>query len=85
LLSELEEEALLLVLLLKVDELLVRPPVGGNIIVVPSTSKDPLDPNDIVCDPIVCSTGPGVIVVLPKNNIVLPPVATSPEAKVTVS
>jgi len=79
------EEALLLVSLLKLDELLVRPPLASNIVVVPSTSKDPPDPNDIVCCPIVCSTDPGVIVVLSKNNIVSSPVATNPEAKVTVS
>jgi hypothetical protein len=63
----------------------VESPDGPSLAVWPSISKVPLDPKEIVCPPMVCSVDPGMSVVLGRIKIVSSPVATSPEANVTVS
>jgi hypothetical protein len=67
------------------EEDTLESPDGPSLAVFPSIAKVPLDPKEIVCPSIVCSADPGLIVVLSRIKTELLPVATTPDAKVTVS
>lgn len=70
------------------DELLLRGSVElgrrGIVVVSPSIINTPLGPNEIVCSSSVCTSDPGVIVVLSAINSEISPVTMRSEAKVSV-
>lgn len=56
----------------------------GIVVVSPSIINTPLGPNEIVCSSSVCTSDPGVIVVLSAINSEILPVTMRSEAKVSV-